>query len=278
VITTGTYSSKYQKMDNRIKDITGQTFGKWTVIEYVEARGKRAFWLCVCSCGKERLVSGVKLRRGDSRGCGCSEKESLIGERFNLLTVIEEASLTKDRKRRVLFKCDCGRTKIIEVHNLKTGHTKSCGHLIVEEGKKRVKHGKTKTSEYKSWLKMKDRCYVVNDISYPNYGGRGIKVCDRWRHSFENFYADMGDKPSRKHTLERKNSNEDYTPDNCVWDTWKVQNGNRTNNVWIEHNGKRMILQDWANYFGAHQSNLRWHMRRRTFDEIITFFKNKNSI
>jgi hypothetical protein len=82
--------------------------------------------------------------------------------------------------------------------------------------------------EYRSWCNMKTRCYYQKDSRYDRYGGRGIKVCDRWRDSFENFYEDMGSKPTPKHTLDRKNNDGDYEPSNCKWSTVRAQNANRS--------------------------------------------------
>ena len=89
------------------------------------------------------------------------------------------------------------------------------------------RHGKSYSREYCIWVSMRDRCYSNKNKYYYNYGGRGIKVCDRWKNSFENFYKDMGDKPSNKHTLDRIDVNGDYTPENCKWSTWEEQSLNK---------------------------------------------------
>lgn len=88
----------------------------------------------------------------------------------------------------------------------------------------RYKHGCAigkMSPEYRSWAAMKRRCLNPKVRQYPRYGGRGILVCDRWLHSFENFYADMGCKPTSKHTLNRRDNNGNYTPDNCEWATYR---------------------------------------------------------
>jgi len=96
---------------------------------------------------------------------------------------------------------------------------------------KAERHGMSDTLEHKVWAGMKARCYNPNNKEYHNYGGRGIKVCERWLHSFKNFYEDMGPKPFKKAQIDREKNNEDYTPDNCRWVTNAVNQQNRRNNV-----------------------------------------------
>lgn len=125
-----------------------------------------------------------------------------------------------------IFKCDCGTIKIIERGNVSSGKTKSCGCLKKEKMRsEKTTHGLTKTPTYVSWAQMKTRCLNPNYSEFFYYGGRGIKICDRWS-SFENFIADMGKRPKGK-TLDRINTNGDYCPDNCRWATPLQQSRNR---------------------------------------------------
>ena len=94
-------------------------------------------------------------------------------------------------------------------------------------------HGMTGTTEYKAWDSMKERCLNVKNKRYLSYGGRGIKICEKWKDSFQNFFLDMGLKPSPGHTLERINNDGGYNPCNCKWATQKEQGNNRRNNTRI---------------------------------------------
>jgi len=97
---------------------------------------------------------------------------------------------------------------------------------------------------------MRCRCYNENDKGYKNYGARGIKVCARWLESFENFIADMGHKPTPKHSIERMNNNGDYCPENCKWGTRKEQNSNRRNTRRLEYNGENLTVAEWSEKTG----------------------------
>jgi hypothetical protein len=120
------------------------------------------------------------------------------------------------------------------------------------------KHGMVKTSEYAAYNAMKARCNNVNHPAYSRYGGRGIKVCDEWNISngFENFLNDMGMKPNPKSTLERKNNSGDYTPENCSWSDWKIQNRNRRNTITVIVNGEEISIAALAEAIGMNYYTL----------------------
>lgn len=108
-----------------------------------------------------------------------------------------------------------------------------------------------KNPEYKVWRRMKDRCHNPKHERYPQYGGRGITVCTRWRSSFTAFLLDMGRQPSKKHSLERKNNDKRYSPSNCLWATNHVQARNTQRTHFIRFKGRRQCLQDWADELGV---------------------------
>lgn len=108
------------------------------------------------------------------------------------------------------------------------------------------KHGLSRTSEYRAWQTMRLRCLNPENAAYPDYGGRGIKVCERWLNSVQAFVDDMGLKPSPKHEIDRIDNDGHYEPGNCQWATRKHNDRNRRNNRWIDINGERRVLAEWC--------------------------------
>lgn len=180
-----------------------------------------------------------------------SGKAKIIGDVFGFLTVVSEA----DRNARGIMwncLCKCGNTKVLDTNSLRSGKTKSCGCYNALVAKQRMtSHGLTESAEYVTWTSMKTRCLNPNSTKYQDYGGRGITVCERWVNSFENFLADMGKRPSSRHSLDRyPDLNGNYEPLNCRWATTPQQGRNKRNNVMIETNGFNMPLSAWAELMG----------------------------
>ena len=123
------------------------------------------------------------------------------------------------------------------------------------------KHGMHETTEYQAWESMKKRCLNMNDKSYLNYGGRGIKVSEEWL-LFVNFFKDMGLKPTPKHSLDRIDNNGNYEAGNCKWATIKEQSRNKRNNVFIEHSGLKLCVQAWAEKTGIHCNTLHYRLKK----------------
>lgn len=122
-------------------------------------------------------------------------------------------------------------------------------------------HGQTNSRTYRIWVQMRRRCRDPRSSSFCRYGAIGITVCDRWLNSFENFIADMGECPEGM-SIERKENSIGYTPDNCKWATSEEQNNNRSNNVYLEHDGRRLTVRQWSRELGISGSTLHGRLRK----------------
>jgi hypothetical protein len=160
--------------------------------------------------------------------------KDLTGQHFGRLIVLGISHRQRRSLRIVIIhwrcRCTCGAETSVSTSDLRSGNTQSCGCLKLETaGKQSITHGHTSggwSITFRAWSEMKTRCYNTKTKSFKHYGGRGIKVCNRWRNSFENFLADMGKKPVGL-TLDRINNEGNYTPSNCRWATYSEQNKNR---------------------------------------------------
>lgn len=211
--------------------------------------------------------------------------KDISGQKFGRLTAIRLADSSKVKSIKWLCVCDCGKEKDIFGINLRSGLTQSCGCIQKEKTSNiHRKHGVSNKSnpEYRAWNSMKTRCYNKNRKGYKNWGGKGIIVCDRWldeENGFLNFISDVGERPTEEHSLDRyPNKNGNYEPGNVRWATEVQQQGNRSNNKWIECDGRNMILQDWARAFGVSGGTLWRHLKKgKPFESIVDFYKNKNA-
>lgn len=173
--------------------------------------------------------------------------KDLTGRRFGKL-VVQSFAGERNKERVWLCLCDCGNQKLAGGRVLTHGNTKSCGCLI-QENKPLTTHGMCYSSEYNSWRGMIARCLSKTEPSWSVYGARGIVVCERWR-KFENFLADMGVKPTPRHTIDRINGSGNYEPGNCRWLTATEQNRNSSHNRMITFNGLTMCATQWAEHLG----------------------------
>lgn len=166
--------------------------------------------------------------------------KDIIGERFGRL--VAESFSHKDKHGAAIWNvlCDCGVRKRVAASNL-AGKTRSCGCLKRELGGVRLRtHGKSGTKTHKIWKGIHSRCYIKSASGYANYGGRGISVCERW-HNFANFLSDMGECPDGL-SIERRDVNRGYGPDNCFWATRVQQANNRRNNRLIEGSNETLAM------------------------------------
>jgi hypothetical protein len=190
----------------------------------------------------------------------------LVGRKFGKLTVLERAQEKSKGNTLWLCKCDCGNTSLVQGGSLRGEAVRSCGCLQKE---KATKHGMEGTSIYLVWASMKARCSDENKEFYKYYGGRGIAVCDRWK-DFENFYADMGDRPEGL-SLDRIDNNKGYSPDNCRWATNLQQRRNTRINTWLEFNGERRVLTEWAEIVNLSPATIRSRLRASwTVDKALS--------
>ncbi len=231
----------------RFIDLTGQRFGRLVVISRAPSDTPGARFVCRCDCGTEKIVSSAHLRSGSQRSCGCYRLEILscsalrqpqwqpieTGTRFGRWTALENGHRSVNGRAGWLCRCDCGQEKAIASSTLWNGDSTSCGcyrREVLKRGQDFTRHGHssghTTSRTYRSWMSMKARCYRPSHENYKHYGGRGITVCDRWRDSFADFLADLGERPAGQ-TLDRIDNAKGYELGNVRWATPHQQNLNR---------------------------------------------------
>ncbi len=192
--------------------------------------------------------------------------KNIAGQKFGRLTVISYAGIDSRGYSVWKCECDCGTLRDFTSHSLKKGHTRSCGCLRKDKFLERItRHGHAPSSgsspEYNAWNNMLRRCNRENHPEYHLYGGRGIKVCERWT-AFGNFLIDVGVRPSPRHSIHRIDNNLGYTPDNVKWATPSEQQNGRNNNNRISFNGKTQTLTQWAIETGIHYVTLHYRLKR----------------
>jgi hypothetical protein len=193
-----------------------------------------------------------------------------VPETFGRLTTIGPKFLLPvgnkgEHKPKQVCHCECGNTTVVCTPGLYRGTTTSCGCYAMDILESRnTTHGDNRSKEHQTWQRLKSRCHNKNLPDYRYYGGRGIRVCDRWLeplNGYSNFLEDMGRKPSSLHTIDRIDVNGDYSPENCKWATRKEQCRNQTTNRLITAFGRTQCLADWSDEFGIHQNTIRHRLR-----------------
>jgi hypothetical protein len=181
-------------------------------------------------------------RPGQGRGAIVGNLIPMIGLQFGRWTVVARSARRRGRERLWDVLCQCGLKAAVSGRELRMHRSLSCGCLAVDLTTLRIKHGGTYTAEYLIWHAAKSRCRNPNGSNFHLYGGAGITFCDRWLNDFAAFYADMGPRPSRRHSLDRRDGTKGYEPGNCRWATRDTQNSNKRTNHFVDYAGRRLTI------------------------------------
>ena len=192
---------------------------------------------------------------------------NLTGAQYGKLTVV---CRTNNQGKHVawLCRCECGREKIVQSNHLREGSIRSCGQCSYKTDHWSRVGGASHSRLYRSvWNKILQRCYNAANKDYPNYGGRGIKMCDEWKDflAFQEWALSNGYDPNAKYgecTLDRIDVNGDYCPENCRFTTTKQQNRNKTNTYWIDVDGERIACSEYAERMNIDPDCLYSRLRR----------------
>lgn len=206
------------------------------------------------------LVASMKQQQ---RREGVAKAIDLTDHRFGRLVVVGRAdpSGAVRRHARWVCACDCGNQCRVTSAELRTGSTASCGCYRREKiAARNTTHGMYNTAENAAWHGMWQRCTNEQAPNYHRYGGRGITVCKEWE-SFEQFLKDMGLRPSAEHSLDRRDNEKGYSPDNCRWATPEEQHENRSNTCKAEWNGILLPILHIAQQTGKKRSSIYYHLR-----------------
>jgi hypothetical protein len=251
------------------RDLLGQRFGKLTVVgeNPVKYRNSKVMWDCTCDCGGKKTVMGSSLTKGVTNSCGClvskNHNVDFTGQRFGRL-VVQKRVEGVGRKKIWECLCDCGVNVVLRETVLTSGNTKSCGCLNMEKlktGEMAKTHGHCvkggESLTYIKWCSMKQRVKDTNNPKSAKYIERGIKVCERWLNSFENFLEDLGECPSSAYSLERIDPFGDYCPENCKWIPLAEQARNTVNTKRYTFNRESLILNEWEAKTGIKSATIR---------------------
>lgn len=183
------------------------------------------------------------------------------GRTFGRLTPLRYAGRHKNRGALWECRCACGAVHVVRSSSLVAGEIRSCGCLwIARQGDRARKHGGKNSKLYSVWQGMRRRCGSLKADPKRAYFARGIRVCDRWK-DFENFRNDMGDPPSASHSIDRIDNNGPYAPENCRWATRDQQFANTRRNRFIEFDGQRMTIAEWAKVTGLRPKTIASRLR-----------------
>lgn len=185
------------------------------------------------------------------------KKRDLTGMRSGHIVAISYNTKTDNGGCKWNVRCDCGEEFVVwaeQVTRQRTKQCRKCRNKLISV--MRSTHGQRKSTTYSTWSQMIDRCTNPKSGNWDNYGGRGITICNQWKDSFENFLKDMGERPEGK-TIDRKNNDGNYEPENCHWASATEQGNNRRTNKTITFNGKSQTFSEWGRELGIDKTLIR---------------------
>ena len=261
-----------QRGHERVIDLTGKRYGRWTVIERAGYKGKDITWKCKCDCGTISEVQGNSLRSGGTMSCGCLARElnskrlketykpkpiiDLSGKRFGKLVAIDIAVHEKGKHIKWNCICDCGNKIIANGVYLRNGKKTHCG--CGKPFSYRLAYPRI----YSIWQNMKDRCGNPRSESYKDYGGRGITVCPEWIDNFEAFCKwSLENGYDDELSIDRIDVNGNYEPSNCRWITMFDQMGNTRKNLYITYKGETKHLSEWCRVLNFKHATIDYRLK-----------------
>ena len=261
----------------RIEDLTGTRYGRLEVIgfDHIGAYGN-AFWLCQCECGNTLIVCGSHLKSGHTTSCGpaCKQREAerdLTGHRFGRLKVIGK-DIEREKHEHWICQCECGNLVSIYRGHLLSGASTSCGCYHREQCRS---HGHCGERLYNIWQSMKYRCNPTTSTRYPNYSGRGVKLCEEW-NEFINFYNwAINNGYDYNLSIDRIDNDGDYCPENCRWADNFVQQNNKSTNRFVTYNGVKHTLAEWSRILSVKPNTLRRHVNLGNMRDFEKYFNER---
>lgn len=260
-------------------DLTNQQFGSLTAVYDTGTTHKRLrVWHCICDCGNSREATASSLKRGEVTACqSCMtarRQHDLSGQKFGSLLPLHTTGFDSNGSYIWQCRCDCQTITYVSTGDLNSGNISSCRDCgYASAALKRTTHGLSRSAIYRRFQAMHNRVYNPNHNYFHVYGGRGIRVCQRW-HDFENFVADMANSFSPELQLERIDNDGHYEPSNCRWATPREQSNNTRSNRLISWNDETHTLTEWSRILGINPHTINARLRygwsiERTFTEPV---------
>lgn len=248
-------------------DLSNKQFGDYFILDrYYREGDKHILWNYICTCGERGYIRQENIK--DS--IKCNHKEKVVGKKYGRWTVLEELEENSNHKRIVRCQCSCDKKTIQDTYldNLRSGKSKSCGCIVIE---KNTTHGLSNDRLYTIHKGILARCGTPTHRDYKNYGARGICVYEEWKNDFMSFYSwAINNGYMENLTLERKDVNGNYEPNNCTWITIEEQQLNKRDTIYVEHDGIRERLSDLSKRVGILHKTLKYRLEQNySYEELI---------